>query len=165
MSTTPTELADLRVAALRATPGPWSAKRHSADREPAHILTWPDTSKGGIHTRRLDSEFNGLFHKHDAEFIAAANPAAILALLDHIASTESRLHEVAVACATAEQERDELRLRASQVRASTIEECAKACETMHLGHAIGGSTWQMAKTCAAAIRRKSLPAAPNEEKP
>ena len=40
---------------------------------------------------------------HDAMFIALANPANILALVEALERSESRLHEVAVACATAEQ--------------------------------------------------------------
>lgn len=39
----------------------------------------------------------------NAEFIALANPANILALVEALENSESRLHEVAVACATAEQ--------------------------------------------------------------
>ncbi|MBN6558235.1 ead/Ea22-like family protein [Klebsiella pneumoniae] len=41
--------------------------------------------------------------QRNAEFIAMANPANILALVEALENSESRLHEVAVACATAEQ--------------------------------------------------------------
>ena len=41
--------------------------------------------------------------QRNAEFIALANPANILALVEALENSESRLHEVAVACATAEQ--------------------------------------------------------------
>lgn len=44
-----------------------------------------------------------------ASYIAAACPANVLALLDVIQTLEIRLREVAKACATAEQERDQLR--------------------------------------------------------
>ncbi|MBD1554687.1 ead/Ea22-like family protein [Pseudomonas typographi] len=47
--------------------------------------------------------------KANIAFVAAANPAAILALIAENESANARLHEVAVACATAEQERDRLR--------------------------------------------------------
>jgi hypothetical protein len=43
------------------------------------------------------------------EFEAATNPAAVLALITDLVAADSRLHEVAVACATAEQERDQLK--------------------------------------------------------
>ncbi|WP_224260061.1 hypothetical protein [Klebsiella michiganensis] len=39
----------------------------------------------------------------NAEFIALANPANIRALVEALEKSDSRLHEVAVACATAEQ--------------------------------------------------------------
>lgn len=46
---------------------------------------------------------------HNAEFAAAASPVTVLALLAEIESTETRLHDVAVLCATVEQERDQLK--------------------------------------------------------
>lgn len=49
------------------------------------------------------------FTRSAASYIAAACPANVLALLDVIQTLEIRLREVAKACATAEQERDQLR--------------------------------------------------------
>jgi hypothetical protein len=43
------------------------------------------------------------------EMQAAANPGAVLELIAEIESANARLHEVATACATAEQERDKLK--------------------------------------------------------
>lgn len=60
-------------------------------------------------------EVHGLDHDDDS-FIAAAGPATILSLLDELDAANSRLHEVAVACATAEQERDQLRAEVEALR-------------------------------------------------
>lgn len=62
-------------------------------------LRYDDRKTGDIH---------GLHHDDD-RFIGATSPATILALLAEIESTESRLHDVAVLCATVEQERDQLK--------------------------------------------------------
>lgn len=43
------------------------------------------------------------------DFLQQAMPKTILALLAEIESTETRLHDVAVLCATVEQERDQLK--------------------------------------------------------
>ncbi|HCM4297396.1 ead/Ea22-like family protein [Klebsiella quasipneumoniae] len=58
----------------------------------------------------ISEEYDGEGHvawdetaQRNAEFIALANPANILALVEALENSESRLHEVAVACATAEQ--------------------------------------------------------------
>lgn len=53
---------------------------------------------------------------HNAEFAAAASPATVLALLAEIESTETRLHDVAVLCATVEQERDQLKAENDALR-------------------------------------------------
>ncbi|WP_323600636.1 ead/Ea22-like family protein [Pseudomonas putida] len=53
---------------------------------------------------------------HNAEFAAAASPVTVLALLAEIESTETRLHDVAVLCATVEQERDQLKAENEALR-------------------------------------------------
>lgn len=60
-------------------------------------------------------ETHGLHHD-DSRFIAAASPATVLALLAEIESTEARLHDVAVLCATVEQERDQLKAENEALR-------------------------------------------------
>lgn len=86
-----TELAQsLKAAAEKATPGEWVvqlgdeiyATDDGVDFEQVAIAT-------------LDAR--------DADYIALANPANILALVEALENSDSRLHEVAVACATAEQ--------------------------------------------------------------
>jgi hypothetical protein len=44
--------------------------------------------------------------RSETDFCIAANPAVVLGLIAKIESSNFRLHEVATACATAEQERD-----------------------------------------------------------
>lgn len=72
--------ADLR-AALDAGPKPgrWTWKQVGSFNTPGCAVFWPDTSKGGIHYRRLDS--GGGMEQVDAGYIAAANPETIRALL------------------------------------------------------------------------------------
>ncbi|MCJ1871603.1 ead/Ea22-like family protein [Klebsiella quasipneumoniae] len=53
----------------------------------------------------------------NAEFIALANPANILALVEALENSESRLHEVAVACATAEQALEKAQQRNAELEA------------------------------------------------
>lgn len=80
-----------------------------------------------IGPRRVDTDRMAAFNAADARFIAAANPAALLELIAELESTNARLHEVAVACATAEQERDQLKADGAdvwglaQIRADTID--------------------------------------------
>ena len=52
------------------TPGPWRAYQRADYTTPGWVILWPDTSKPGIHHRRLDS--NGGFIEADARLIAAA---------------------------------------------------------------------------------------------
>lgn len=114
---------ELRLLTELATPGPWS----SADRDGCHAIEGPC---GEVVCPDVG-------HVHDAEFIAAAHPNAILLLLAENArlrerehdlqasvkywfhgygEVERRLHEVAVACATAEQERDQFQRDADLYR-------------------------------------------------
>ncbi|WDM87475.1 ead/Ea22-like family protein [Pseudomonas asiatica] len=52
----------------------------------------------------------------NAEFMAAANPSVVLALLAEIERTDGRLHDVAKLCATVEQERDQLKAESEALR-------------------------------------------------
>jgi hypothetical protein len=72
---------DLR-AALDAgpKPGKWTWKQVGSFNTPGCAVLWPDSSKGGTHYRRLD--FGGGMELVDAEFIAAAHPETIRALLE-----------------------------------------------------------------------------------
>jgi hypothetical protein len=66
----------LRALALAATPGPWG---RDACRITAKELGW---------ARVADTEFDNDSMAENAAFIAAANPKAILALLDELADHE-----------------------------------------------------------------------------
>lgn len=95
MTTNITELAQsLKAAAEKATQGNWRA------------FQYHDGScgiGGGHNDEIMVCEHISKDRPHDAMFIAMANPANILALVEVLENSESRLHEVAVACATAEQ--------------------------------------------------------------
>jgi hypothetical protein len=78
----------LRELAAKATPGPWSAVNWTC-----HA---PTTIKGGADGEMVVAETTG-FGRYadecavDAVFIAAANPEAVLSLLDYITALEGRL--------------------------------------------------------------------------
>lgn len=61
------------------TPGPWITKAIQTHDTPGHVVLWKDTSKSGVHTRRLD--YKGTFTEADARLIAAAPD--LLAALEH----------------------------------------------------------------------------------
>lgn len=82
--------ADLR-AALVAGPkgGKWTWKQVGSFSTPGCAIFWPDTSKGGVHYRRLDS--GGGMEQADAEFIACAHPDMVRALLADFEEAERAL--------------------------------------------------------------------------
>ena len=116
---------DLRAKALAATPGPWYAADWDEDdgsdtttveaREPEVISPgqsniWPD----GIARRRVAITHDGERPLEDSAFIAAANPATVLSLLDEIAAQYRAGFEAAreaaavwathhIGCATADE--------------------------------------------------------------
>lgn len=78
-----TDIAVLREAAMKATPGPWSVARDgSVISNQYHPLA---TVSDGFHRLRSDGETG-----QDAEFIALANPATILSLLDQLEAERQR---------------------------------------------------------------------------
>ncbi len=56
--------------AAKRTIGPWKAHRLASYRDPGWVILWPDTSKPGVHHRRLD--YQGNFTEQDARLLAAA---------------------------------------------------------------------------------------------
>lgn len=60
------------------TPGPWRAYRLANYTDPGWVIIRPDTSKPGVHHRRVD--YKGNFLEEDARLIAAA--PELLSLLE-----------------------------------------------------------------------------------
>lgn len=109
MTTNITELAQsLKAAAEKATQGNWRAFQYHDGR----------CGIGGGHNDEIMvCEHISKERPHDAMFIALANPANILALVEVLENSESRLHEVAVACATAEQALEKAQQRNAELEA------------------------------------------------
>lgn len=83
------DLSELERRAKAATPGKWTWKQVGSFNTPGCAIFWPDTSKGGVHYRRLDS--GGGMLEADANFIAAANPAAVLELVRRLRAASHAL--------------------------------------------------------------------------
>lgn len=130
MTTDITELAQsLKAAAEKAGIEQW-VNNHG------EVNTADYEVDGGMYIDHIcDCEIFGT-ESPRAEFIAMANPANILALVEALENSESRLHEVAVACATAEQalekaqaEREEFRRRFNLER-SILEDADRDLEKL-----------------------------------
>lgn len=81
-------LAELDSAATAATPGPWHSEPSDDEEYCAEVkrgLFFVATTHDGVMSRRNAQE--------NAQFIAAANPATILALTAHIRSLTERLEK------------------------------------------------------------------------
>lgn len=77
----------LREAAEKATPGEWKRMMRNSDEL---MTTFHGVAIGNVFVE-LTTGKRDIF---DAEFIAAANPATVLALLDKLDSAESRIAEL-----------------------------------------------------------------------
>ena len=84
------DLNELERRANAATPGKWTWKQVGSFNTPGCAVFWPDTSKGGVHYRRLDS--GGGMLEADANFVAAANPAVVLELVRRLREAEGHVH-------------------------------------------------------------------------
>lgn len=90
---------ELRALALAATPGPWRVGRGSKSRIYAPYHVQPD---GHAIARTYGSELNGIgvadltgpVNIADAAYIAAANPATVLALLEALEALEGLTGDV-----------------------------------------------------------------------
>lgn len=90
------DLDELRKLAEAATPGPWSADhngnpRNYEDWYGATLLSAPYSQGQANLARNLGSIDESAA---DAEFIAAANPATVLALIERVRETEGALVEL-----------------------------------------------------------------------
>lgn len=81
------ERARLRALAERATAGPWSVS------EPIEKDDHMEWDVEAPHASGIPSIAVTCFEEHDAAFIAAANPAAVLALLAAVEEAEQRAAE------------------------------------------------------------------------
>lgn len=92
---------ELRRLAEAATPGPW--RRAGTESKPCPVVSALNKEKGyQIHSmlwvkRDTPAVYDGMrdVYNRDAAFIAAANPAAVLALLDRIKELEGQLSSIA----------------------------------------------------------------------
>jgi len=96
----PEQLAELRRSALSATPGPWVRSTNTkapavrAETEASEVAKWIRICVAA-HTRQGDSPQNQR-GEANAEYIAAANPAVILQLLNHIDAQQARIAKLAL---------------------------------------------------------------------
>lgn len=112
---------ELRQLAEVATPGPWDAECNDGEGEVQvnagtartewHEGGWGTPARSWRTTDRIldrddlwDDEFEQV--ANDAEFIAAANPATILALLDEVESLRARAERAEAAIADALEPRN-----------------------------------------------------------
>ncbi|MDE9603712.1 ead/Ea22-like family protein [Citrobacter freundii] len=77
----------LREAAEKATPGEWKRMMRNSDEL---MTTFHGVAIGNVFVE-LTTGKRDIF---DAEFIAAANPATVLALLDELEAAENRISEL-----------------------------------------------------------------------
>ena len=82
-----TDYTKLRELALAATPGPWRAQQRN--KQEAIYIVGPDHTPPACHA----------FYANNADYIAAAHPATVLALLDEVdaANTSRRAAQARVA--------------------------------------------------------------------
>lgn len=112
---TPERIAELRRLAEAATPGPWEliprAAANRDDPEPFVVFEWHESQYG-----RYPENDSTLLGDEDAAYIAAANPATMLALLDAL-EAERGLHALDHSLADRrERERDQLRAENERLR-------------------------------------------------
>lgn len=72
---------ELRALALAATPGPWKAQQRN--KQEAIYIVGPDCTPPACHA----------FYANNAAYIAAANPATVLALLDDLEAAHAARRE------------------------------------------------------------------------
>ena len=72
---------ELRALALAATPGPWQAQQRN--KQEAIYIVGPDHTPPACHA----------FYANNADYIAAANPASVLALLFYLEAAHAARRE------------------------------------------------------------------------
>ncbi|MFF7859745.1 ead/Ea22-like family protein [Pseudomonas monteilii] len=86
----------LRARALAATPGPWVKSYRTESRGTRILAILPGAQKqiGMVKTDKRDPNHESV-DQANTDFIEAANPAVVLALLDEIESLKKQLDHVA----------------------------------------------------------------------
>ncbi|MEN6079297.1 ead/Ea22-like family protein [Chromobacterium piscinae] len=107
MTPTTDQFATLRAAAAAATPGPWEHQTSNG---------WHRVGTTAANRGRVDGDVvaNGAASPANMAYIATANPAAVLALLDHIDAQAAELaqaHEARREAQLREQQANEARNR------------------------------------------------------
>ena len=87
--------AKLKALALSATPGPWAKSYRTESRGTRVIAMLPGKQKqiGMIKTDKRDPDHEAV-DQSNTDFIEAANPTVVLALLDEIESLKKQLDHV-----------------------------------------------------------------------
>lgn len=87
--------ARLRAQALAATPGPWVQSYRTESRGTRIVAMLPSVQKkiGMVKTDKRDPKHEAV-DQANTDFIEAANPAVVLALLDEIATLKKQLDSV-----------------------------------------------------------------------
>ena len=105
------KLSELKAAAMAATPGPWGINRagNTIVSNQSHPVA---TLSNAFHRQLADGGVG-----KDAEFIAAANPAAILALLAELEDKGREINVWRQRCENAEMGSDHLQHRIAELEA------------------------------------------------
>ncbi|HBR2091007.1 TPA: ead/Ea22-like family protein [Klebsiella quasipneumoniae subsp. quasipneumoniae] len=140
-----TELAQsLKAAAENAGADYWQAKKISGD---FYVIRKGSYKREcGYVTYQPIAEID---HKPTRDYMAMASPANILALVESLENSESRLHEVAVACATAEQALEKAQQRIAELESRTV--TVKLPESFKLAKSSSGLTYYYADEVDAAL--------------
>lgn len=138
----------LRKAAQKATPGPWTVEPHG---NTTALYSGRDQMRHGLRLLNLDDgDWN---FGNNRDFIALANPATILALLDERDALEERLKETewrlieaeandmvsSELLATATEQRDALEKRVEKLEAA-LRETLEIASRNEWGDYIGRAT-------------------------
>ncbi|UXV21041.1 ead/Ea22-like family protein [Pseudomonas fluorescens] len=103
-----TAYAELKRLAEAATPGTWRTGEWMPKETVGRHQIVVDTDDGPYVIFEGNQNFMD-DARANAAFVAEASPVVILGMIAELESTNDRLHEVSVACATAEQGRDAYR--------------------------------------------------------
>lgn len=89
------DLDGLRALAEKATPGPWEADGNEVSQHWSRPEPWKTVASSEVACMSYcyGGSGRGIENEADAEFIAAANPSTVLALVDRAESAERRIEK------------------------------------------------------------------------